>query len=251
MKATKIVFALVLAMVLTGAASAQMLCPPGVPGEFLYVPFPVKITLDGKLDDWGNIPKHKNVLRLSNSVGPAIPGEDESFEAAFAADDTYCYVMFSVVDNTIVTGKNGNDWYQEDSCEFYINYNDKLTQTAFNKKTLQLNIKPIDIGNKDPKTVRLTGIGVDRFGFEALVFKTDKGWGFEGRFALDKKIELKHGFTWGTNLQLNGTKAPGGRTTKLGWSKLDPDDKAWQQPKLWGKAVMYKVGSTDEPKPNK
>jgi len=251
MKITKILTLLAVMLMVLSGLSAQMLCPPGVDGEYIYVPFPVNITLDGKLDDWKNIPFQHVTQRLSNSIGSPVPGENESFDAAFASDGKYVYVAFTVVDKTIVSGKNGNDYWQEDSCEFYINYNSKFTQTAYNKKTLQVNVKPLDMGNTDPQALRITGIGVDRFGLEGYVFKTDTGWGFEARFDADKKVEMKHGFEWGTNLQLNGTSAPGGRTTKLGWSKIDPDDKAWQQPKLWGRAIMFKVGSTDAPKPSK
>ena len=82
-----------LVMVFPAAIDAQsdnhLLAPNGVPGETIYVPFPVEIELDGDLSDWAGVPLitvHKGTM-----ISPD-PAENGSLTFAVAADSEYLYI---------------------------------------------------------------------------------------------------------------------------------------------------------------
>src|SRR5689334_23806790 len=93
------------------AAAPGMDVPEGDPRETYYAPFPVAITLDGKTDDWQGVPQ---VTVPEGGGQPAIT-------FALAADDTHLYMLGDVVDNNIISGQHEDQYWNEDSVEFYIN----------------------------------------------------------------------------------------------------------------------------------
>ncbi|HOW90785.1 MAG TPA: hypothetical protein PK883_00595, partial [Anaerolineaceae bacterium] len=63
--------------------------PPEVPGEVVYIPFPVPIQVDGDLSDWADIPS----IYVDRGPTPsADPAENGSFTFSVAADADYLYV---------------------------------------------------------------------------------------------------------------------------------------------------------------
>src|SRR5688500_12648636 len=93
------------------APAADLGVPAGDPRESYYAPFPHKITLDGEMDDWQGVP---HVTVPEGGGQPAI-----TFAAA--ADETHLYMLGDVVDNNIISGNHGEQYWNEDSVEFYIN----------------------------------------------------------------------------------------------------------------------------------
>jgi len=89
---------------------ADPIAPDGIFGETYYAPFPVKVTLDGKFDDWAGVPQ---VSLESGDAGVSFAA------AAAAADAELLYLYAAMVDDTIISGEHGADYWNEDSVEFY------------------------------------------------------------------------------------------------------------------------------------
>ena len=226
------------------AQTAGTLAPPEIPGEAVYVPFPVSIMLDGKLDDWQNIP----VQVVTN--GPytsSTPGEDGPLSFSVAADGENFFLTMSIVDKNIITGQHGTDFWNEDSLEFYLNTSGDLNAAAYGDGIIQVNINPGNIGNTDPASLTLTGVNAAQSQVRAFVFKTSDGWGFEA--ALPLKIKPEHGLEIGFQAQANGASEKD-RNVKLIWSNADAADNSWKSPFLFGRALFFGVGRTDIPLPS-
>ena len=83
------------------AVAFDTLVPPEIPGELIYIPFPVTITLDGDLSDWEGIPS-SYVDRGSNP--PSSPEENGSFTFSIAADMSIFYITMSMPDKILLPG---------------------------------------------------------------------------------------------------------------------------------------------------
>ena len=224
-----------------GAQTGEPLAPPEIPGEVVYVPFPVAIQLDGNLDDWQNIP----VQVVTQGTSPSkTAGEDGPLSFAVAADNENYYLMMSIPDRTIITGQHGTDFWNEDSLEFYLNTSGDLNAAAFGDGIFQVNINPGDIGNTDPANLTLSGTNNQQAGVRAFVFKTADGWGIEANKDLTDQPE--HGLEIGFQAQANGASEQD-RNVKLIWSNADVGDNSWQYPYLFGRAMFLEVGRTDIP----
>lgn len=217
--------------------------PPEVAGEVVYIPFPEKITVDGKLEDWKNIPSYTVTTGSKLSKDQA---EDGSFTFAVAADADHFYITMKAVDKSIIAGKHGTDFWNEDSLEFYLNISGDLNTTKYQKGIFQLNINAADIGNTDPKALKVTGVFAMDIQVTGFVFKTDNGWGFEASVPLKGLIEVTHGKEIGFQVQMNGASLKD-RDVKLIWSKLDTADQSWTNPRLFGRAIFFELGHTDVP----
>jgi endoglucanase len=225
----------------------KSLCPPEIRGEALYIPLGASIALDGELSDWSRIP-----LTIVDR-GPMVskdPAENGSFSFAAASDGKRLYVLMLAVDANIITGKHKQDWWNEDSMEFYVNLGPDLAATRYGRGIAQINIKPIDIGKEDPKALTLSGTNADTMKVEGIVFKTADGWGFEAAIDLEGLIEPRHGLEIGFQAQMNGASIKD-RDVKLIWSLADTSDNSWQNPSLFGRGIFFEPGRTDIPLPTK
>ena len=227
--------------------SGDELAPPEVPGEVVYVPFPVAITLDGKLDDWKDVPVQTVTKRSSTSTGPDDPAENGSFTFSLAADETNFYITMQMPDKNIVAGQHSTGFWNEDSFEFYLNLSGVLNATDYNADIHQVNINAADIGNTDPDALTITGLNAPSLKVRGVVFKTETGWGFEAAVPLGK-IKPEHGLSIGFQAQINGASQLD-RDIKLIWSNADTADQSWQNPSLFGQAIFFNAGATDIPTP--
>ncbi len=227
----------------TPMPQADLIAPPEIQGKAVYIPFPVTITLDGKLDDWKGVP----VTTVKRGPSPSSdPAENGSFTFAVAADATTLYVQMQMPDKTIITGKHGTNFWNEDSMEFYVNQSGDLAASAYADTIFQVNINPGDIGKTDVNALTITGINGDKSKVKGIVFKTANGWGFEAAVPLLKKPE--HGAVIGFQAQINGA-AELDRNVKLIWSLADTGDLSYQNPSLFGQGIFFQVGSKDVPTP--
>lgn len=227
------------------AQTGPELAPPEIPGQVVYVPFPVKIKVDGKLSDWAGVPVQKVIDGPTVSADPA---ENGAFTFSVAADKQNLYLTMASVDKTIITGQHDTNFWNEDSLEFYLNVSGNLSASAYNDKIVQININPGDIGKTDPAALTLTGTNTNKIKVTGLVFKTKDGWGFEAAIPLDGLIQPAHGAEFGFQAQANGATKQD-RDVKLIWSKADVADQSWQDPSLFGEAIFFAVGQTDIPTP--
>jgi endoglucanase len=239
-------FLLLLFALFTTATAQDELAPEPIPGEAVYIPFPVAIMLDGDLADWASVPQ------ITVDDGPMIslnPAENGAFTFAVAADSTNLYVLMTMIDQNIITGQHGTNYWNEDSLEFYINLSDERFATSYGEGIYQININPGDIGNSDPANITLTGTNSTNSGLQAAVFATDEGWGFEAAFPLDGRLTPEHGTEIGFQAHANGATTSN-RDVKLIWSAADPNDNSWQDPSLFGAGIFYEIGRDDVPQPS-
>lgn len=246
-KPTQIFFLLIILHGLSFSVLAQSaLVPEGVAGDYLYIPFDVDIALDGSLDDWANIPAY--TVTKGSQLSPD-PAENGSFTFAVAADAERFYITMQMPDQNIIAGQHGNDFWNEDSFEFYLNFTGEFGAKGYKDGIHQININATNIGNDDPSDVSISGVRSGSLDVQALVFATDDGWGFEGSAALPPDFVLEHGAEIGFQAQINGA-TQSDRNVKLIWSNADAADGSWQDPSLFGRGIFYEIGQTDAPLPS-
>lgn len=230
----------------TPTQETEQIVPEGIPGELVYIPFPVAITLDGKLDDWQAVPSYMVETGPTPSSDPA---ENGSFTFSVAADAENFYITMQMPDKNIIAGKHGTEFWNEDSMEFYINASDDLNSTKYITNIFQININAADIGNTDPAALTITGVFSNGIPVKGFVFKTETGWGLEASVAMQGILEITHGREIGFQAQINGASIQD-RNVKLIWSKADTADQSWQTPALFGRAIFFELGRKDIPQPS-
>ncbi len=220
--------------------------PPEVPGEVIYIPFPVRINVDGDLSDWAGLP----AIYVDRGPTPsADPQENGSFTFLVAADLENLYITMRMPDQNIVAGQHGTEFWNEDSMEFYVNASGDLSTSKYDLKMFQANINAADIGNTDPNALTITGVFSADAAISGYVFKTDDGWAFEAALSLADLVEVQHGAEIGFQAQINGASTQN-RDIKLIWSNADTTDQSWEHPNLFGRALFFELGRTDVPQPS-
>ncbi len=217
--------------------------PDAIPGEVVYIPYPVTIKVDGDLSDWEELPVNLVDYGPSPSSDPA---ENGSFTFSVASDLQNLYITMQMADQNIIAGKHGTEFWNEDSMEFYINASGDLGASKYATNTFQININAADIGNTDPTALTITGVFSTGVPVTGYVFKTEKGWGFEAALAYNGILTPQHGLEIGFQAQINGATTAD-RDVKLIWSKADTTDQSWEKPNLFGRALFFEMGRTDIP----
>lgn len=210
------------------------LAPDGVFGETYYAPFPVNIELDGKLDDWDGVP----LVYLERGVGgPAV-----NFGAA--ADDEFLYLYGDIIDSNIISGEHGENYWNEDSIEFYLNGTGDLSLRGYTDGVVQITIPAL---NRDLRPEEAIIAGVRGTSAEAAIFAatTEKGWAVEVAVPLKSsiwEITPKHEAEIGFQVHLNAA-SEFNRDSKLIWSVFDTSDQSYQNPSLFGKLIFYEAAA--------
>jgi endoglucanase len=234
-----------LGLLLTTSITAQdSLAPDEITGSAVYVPFPIAIAVDGESEDWAGVPV-THVDRGSMLSPDAA--ENGSFDFSLAADNENLYILITMLDQNIVTGQHGADFWNEDSLEFYVNFTGDFLADSYTAGIAQININPGNIGLTDPTALALSGVNSSSLGVTGIVFKTDAGWGFEGAIPLAEAPA--HGHEIGFQVQANGATELD-RNVKLIWSLADTADTSWNNPAVFGRALFFEVGSADVPQPS-
>ncbi len=222
-------------------AAAQNKAPDQVPGQVAYIAYPVAITIDGKFDDWAGIPNQK--VDTGPKKSP-LSTQNRVFDYAIASDDKNFYIYMHSVDAKIIAGKHGKDFWNEDSMEFYLNLTNNFAAKKYEPGMFQININATNIG-KPAGAPSIIGTNSETVKVTAQAVKTADGWAFEAAVPLGS-IKPEHGLTIGFQAQANGATGAD-RDSKLIWSKADKGDSSYQDPSVFGKAVFFKIGSTDVP----
>ena len=230
---------------MAGAQSKGTIAPDQIPGVAVYIPYPVTIILDGKTDDWKNIPVQR--VETGPTKGPD-PKQNQHIDFAVAADNKNLYVYMHSVDTNIIAGKHKSDFWNEDSMEFYVNFSDNIAAHTYSDKIMQITINATNIGNKSPETLSLSGVNSNISKTKAKVVKTADGWAFEASVPFPAGFSLSHGKIIGFQVHANGASEKD-RDSKLIWGTADSSDQSYQNPSLFGQAIFFKTGSTDIPAP--
>ncbi len=215
------------------AAGAQ--APESVDGELVVVPVldAGSISLDGDLGDWATLPAFVTTDGPLPSADPATTGQ---LRWQVAASEQVLYVAATITDENIVAGRNGDNYWNEDSIEIYLNFAD-LTATSYGDGIGQVTISAVDRGNSDPEALSLSGLGAPQFPTSGFVFATTAGWGFEVAIDLDGIAQIADGAEFGIQMQANGSSG-GDRDLKISWSNADVSDTSYQDPSVFGKGVF-------------
>lgn len=217
-----------------------LLAPAGIPGETYNAPFPVAITLDGDLHDWAGVPRV-----LVPETAAKVQGSTAVTFAA-AADDEFLYLMGDVTDAKIITGQHGENYWNEDSVEFYINGTGDLQLTSYKEGVVQMTVPPLNAG-RSPEEVVLGGIQADTIDAQVIVVNTDKGYAIEAAIPLKNRawnIQREHGNVIGFQVHLNGASEQD-RNLKAIWSVFDKADSSYQNPSVFGQLVFFEIGQAD------
>ena len=228
-----LLISLVLTMVVASPVAAQER-PDLSPGVSVWVPIVDSIVIDGDLSDWAD------VASVVTSTGP-MPATDPSNTASMtwqvAAVGQTLALSATVVDATIVAGQHGDDYWNEDSIELYVNFSDVLSATSYGPGIAQITFSPVDIGNTDPTLLTISGNNATEVSVMGYVFATADGWGVEASLDLDGLTVPVDGGEFGLQLQANGSSG-GDRDTKLSWSIADVDDVSFKNPSVFGTGVF-------------
>ncbi len=219
------------------------IAPDQIPGAVVYIPYPVSIKPDGNLDDWKGIPVQR--VSLGQKLSPDVK-QNQWFDFALASDGKELYVYMRSQDTNIIAGKHGTDFWNEDSLEFYLNLTDQLTARSYKNGIMQININATNIGKTVKDTLSVTGTNASGVKVRAHVYKTADGWAFEAALPLPSNFKVEHGTNIGFQAHANGATVKD-RDSKLIWGSLDTDDLSYQDPSLFGRAVFFKIGSTNVP----
>lgn len=211
--------------------------PIAVPGEVVAIPLTTNapITLDGDLGDWATLPA---VVTNDGPIPSADPANSGQMRWQVAADENALYFAATITDNNIIAGRNGDDYWNEDSIELYLNFSGDAAATAYGPDIGQITFSAVDRGNTDPTALTLSGNGAPSFDVAGFVFATTAGWGVEVAINLDgTPIDVADGNSLGIQVQANGSSG-GDRDLKLGWSVADVDDMSFQDPSVFGRGVF-------------
>ena len=222
------------------AAPSGPLAPDGIVQEIYFAPFPHSISLDGDLSDWEDIPR----VRLPAGGDEVSASTSLSFAAA--ADEEYLYLMGDVIDETIVSGEHGDDYWNEDSLEFYLNATGNLSLTAYEEGVVQVTIPPVNIGMEEEKPI-LGGVRHKDARAQVEVVKTENGYAVEVALPLETDvwgIRPEHGAVLGFQVHLNGASELD-REIKLIWSKFDSNDSSYYDPSVFGELIFFEIGQEE------
>ncbi|QPC81295.1 family 16 glycosylhydrolase [Phototrophicus methaneseepsis] len=230
---------LVVSVMFVGVAAAQgpQLAPEGEANETYNAPFPVHITLDGDFNDWNGVPR----VQMGQGVGrPAV-------NFAAAADQENLYLWGEVIDDNIISGEHEENYWNEDSLEFYLNGTGDLDLTSYTDGIAQLTIPPLNIGAASEDMV-FAGVNYESLNADVIVVETNRGWAVEVAIPLKSdtwEIVPEQDLQMGFQVHLNAA-SESNRDTKLIWSKFDTSDASYQNPSVFGRLTFYEVASEPE-----
>ena len=219
--------------------------PDPIPGEVVFVPYAesIGIELDGNLSDWDDF------LWITTGDGPmpsSDPAENGSITWSVAADATGLYVAGTMPDANIIAGQHGTAYWNEDSMEFYVNLSDDINAPTYGTGIAQITFSPVNLGNTDPTDLVESGTNRAAVTVTGFVFATEDGWGVEAKIDWVDDFQPGHGANLGFQVHANGASS-GDRNVKLIWSVADVDDISYNNPSVFGSAVLVDAGATEPP----
>ncbi len=234
--AVGLIFILVL-IIASSASSQSTTIPNGDAGRTYYAGFPVVITLDGNFSDWSNVPR----VTVTGGPQPAKNiAKDGTMIFAAVADANDLYVWVDVAKSNIIAGKHGENYYNEDSVEIYINMTGSLNAMSFGPGIAQITIPAASIGRPVDQPI-ISGQNAQGIGVRAAVVRTATGYAIEAAIPLHTSrwnVAPTSGRTMGFQIQENGATTLD-RDIKLGWSALDTQDQSYRNPSVFGRLIFF------------
>lgn len=220
--------------------NSDLIAPEGTAGETYFAPVPVSISVDGQFSDWTGVPR----VTVPAGYDPASGTPSVTFAAA--ADGENLYFWATVVDDNIISGQHGTDYWNEDSVELYINATGNFDLTSYTDGVVQITLPPLNVDL--PMEDAMIG-GVQGASAEAQVktVLTDTGYAVEVAIPLNNavwSIDTGSEDPIGFQVHLNSA-SNSDRDSKLIWSVWDTADASYQNPSLFGELYFYPVGGAD------
>jgi len=91
----------------TAGPAEEKLAPVGTHRETYFAPFPLTISLDGDLEDWEGVPL------VTLPPGADLGSGQPAVTFAAAADESFLYFMGDVIDQNIISGEHGTEYWNE------------------------------------------------------------------------------------------------------------------------------------------
>jgi beta-glucanase (GH16 family) len=227
------------------AQAKNTVAPDQIPGIAVYIPYPVAITIDGKTEDWKNIPSQ----RVETGYPPSPDKKQNAFfDFSVASDGKSLFVYMYSEDSNIISGKHEQNFWNEDSLEFYVNLTKNLAAKTYAPGIMQICVNATNIGKKAGTTPSISGVSSQSAKVQLVAFKEKNGWAFEAALALPSGFTAEHGKIIGFQAAANGATVKD-RDSKLIWGKADVSDQSYQNPSLFGQGIFFKTGSTATPEP--
>ena len=195
---------------------------------------PSPIVLDGDLGDWATLGA---IVTNDGPVPSADPANSGQLRWQVAADASTFYFAATITDDNIVAGRNGDDYWNEDSIELYLDVSGDDTLRTYGDGVAQITFSAVDRGNTDPQQLSLSGNGEPDFTVSGFVFATTAGWGVEMAIDLTDKVVPANGESIGFQVQANGSSG-GDRDLKISWSNADTNDDSFHDPSVFGRAIF-------------
>lgn len=188
-------------------------------------------TIDGTVDEVWNSPEIQSVSAAKSIVGTQTPN-DLSGTAKYLWDDNYVYVLATIIDDN--KQNDSPNSYEDDAVEFYFDINnDKAT-------TYGTNDVQYSFGWNDGSTVGALPSGRSTTNINYSSVATSSGYLIEARIpwtTLQGSPAL--GQLVGVDFMINDDDDGSARDGKLSWNAAE--DNAWQNPALFGTAVLDKA----------
>ncbi len=211
---------------------------PIVPGESYFAASNAVVTLDGNFTEWTQFPF------ASITRGPITSGLPITAQFAAAADSSNLYIAVLVNDSMIAAGRHGQDYWNEDSVEIFLNTNQNLQMTSYTHAVAHLTIPAANIGVPAANTV-IVGENIRQIGAQAVVVRTTSGYAVEMSIPLRNvfwNINTSPGRSIGFQVMVNSASTQD-RNYKLSWSNDDLiADVSAVNPSVFGVLTFAAVG---------
>jgi len=154
--------------------------------------------------------------------------------------------MGDVIDQNIISGEHGTEYWNEDSVEFYANGTGDLGLTTYIDGVAQVTVPALNI-NRTPEDAIISGMRGTTVGARVYAAETETGYAVEMAIPLENdvwEITPEHGGVIGFQVHLNGASTFD-RDTKLIWSALDTADQSYLDPSVFGRLIFFEIGQTE------
>ncbi|MAU12207.1 MAG: hypothetical protein CL607_20465 [Anaerolineaceae bacterium] len=214
---------------------ADLIAPEGEYGISYVAPFNVPITLDGQFEDWAGVPT------VTMPQGADLTSSESAVTFGAAADADNLYFFANIIDDNIISGEHAENYWNEDSVEFYINATGDLSLASYEDGVAQITIPALNINN--PEEDVISGVQGASANADVVAVKTEAGWAVEVAVPLQNdvwSIEPVQDGVLGFQVHLN-IASDSDRDSKLIWSAADVGDTSYQTPSVFGELIFYDV----------
>lgn len=194
--------------------------------------------IDGTVDAIWNNPELLPINATKSLVGTVSSTNDLSGTAKYLWDDTYVYIFATITDNA--KQNDSENFYEDDAVEFYFDINnDKATAYAANDVQYSF-------GWNDGAVVGSLPAGRSTTGISYSSVSTTDGYVIEARIPwATLQGTPAAGQSLGIDFMINDDDDGTARDKKLSWNAAV--DNAWQDPSLFGTAILLEQVITNLP----